>query len=360
MSIDIPVRLIEQGLSVLEKLQRRTEETDKMFESCKGAAGRLMEDFLNDPFREDLIDRSRVITDRFDQIQYNQNRQNDFEVARTASAVVAGRVRRTHFAAYVAGQYRNDNRIGFKYKNWMHNAAAFGAISLHQCIDDILETLETNNQLAKQTISMFSFAAREDAKVFLDAAEQIDPRSCLTQFNRATLDILSQNPNYIRHGIDTILRIEAPGSDAHFADLKWHIDNFSSFDNANSRIREIIKIHFEHEVEPIENHLQRNLSRARNIMESRAEASDSSERSYNRLAIVGMSVGTVVSAIVYSNPELASLLQELLEVTMSVVDISHPEEGQISALGDGGLPFSSRIAAAAFGDGGLPFSIQKV
>jgi len=153
---------------LLDKVRAFPPERDDLFEACKADTVELVNDFSENPYREDLILRGSRILERFNEIKFDKSKPTDYEVARTASAVVAGRVRRTHFAAYTAGQYRNDSKIGFKYKNWMHNVAANSAISLHSFIQEISESIHSESELSKSAIQMFSFAATEDARLFID------------------------------------------------------------------------------------------------------------------------------------------------------------------------------------------------
>ena len=263
-------------------------------------------------------------------------------------------MRRTHFAAYTAGQYRNDPNIGDKYKNWMHNVAANGALSLHECIEDFSGLLNDQSELAKRSIEMFSFAAREDAKLFIDISEQIDPKSCLTAYNRSKLAILTKQSDYVEYGVDKLLRIDGPTSDSHIPDLKWHMDNFDSFVDRDERVRRLIGTHVEHKRQSVHDRLEANSQRAAQLLADKGD--DQQPKNTNRLAIAATSVGTVVTAALYFKPEIAELLREVLQITMELFEANSTDQIQHVKLGDGGVPFSSRAAQVAFGDGGLPFT----
>ena len=235
----------------------------------------------------------------------------------------------------------------------MHNAAANGALSLFEVISGNINKFAESE--ACEVLKAFAYGAREDATTFLSFADSYDATSVLTCYNRAKIDILSEDPVRIALGIDRLLNIEPPAIDTHPADLSWHKNNYECFVGSDRRVREIIKIHYGHQFEGVNMTLERNARKAKDIESGRGEVWKA-ERPNAKALIVAGSVGTTIAASIFFTPDVRELLVNLLSLVVDVFAASMGDVHSIvAAFGDGGLPLKEAVAVT-FGDGGLPFA----
>ncbi len=359
---------IKKVIKLIKKYQNPTS-TDETFEVIRKELCVILKQYDKNQTDPELIDRAWQLIHKLEVINRDDDAGFTYERAITNSVVTSSRIKRTHYAAYMAGKTSMYEDVGDKFKSWMHNAAANGAISLGDLLDDlqfILRKQDDKNEVSEH-IKVFRNAAFEDAARILDFSVNFDSSSPLTLYNKAKLDILSKQAELRQSGIEQLLKINPPQNDFHPAELSWHVNNYESFTNADVKMRKIMKVQDGDQYRLVEGALKRNYEIATEIIKSRGNIWQN-QTPANRSVVVTMSVGIAIAAIIpFFPPEIGEYLKDILAVGLDQM-LSHMDpnfEAQViqNTSGDGGIAAHVRnehlsIAAtemfrATFGDGGL-------
>lgn len=352
----------EQLIKLVGELRNSQQNRDGFLESRLEQLGKILTDYANNPLDMSLVERANEYAEEAEAIPAEELSAVNQQRAQIISAVVFSRIRRTHYSAYLAGSYSTSESVGKKYKSWMNNAAANGALSLHQAIQDVVADMELTQEL--QILKAFAASAKEDAHMFLSFASKYDPESVLTAYNRAKIDILSRQPALIENACSSLLALPPLHDHSHAADICWHEDNYRSFMKFDTRIREILQVEHGHMMQEVEHALKRNSKAAGRIRQRRSNIWEEERSSSNRALVVGSLVGTATLSLVALSPEVRQILMDLLTLATNIFAqvMENPDtaraagDGGLPLLaGDGGLPLAREIVAITFGgDGGLP------
>ena len=321
-----------------------------------------------DPGDGDLIRRASKFVLKLEEIIEEDTTGYTRERAATNTVVISSRIKRTHYAAYMAGKISMYDKVADKFKSWAHNAAAYGAIQVGELLDDILLRLgaQIEEEEFNDFVRIFRNATFEDAARLLDYSVHFDPHSPLTQYNSAKLDILSKERHLREAGIEKLLEIQGPKEDCHPAELVWHQNNFDMFSRVDRKMVGIIQTQDGDKYVRIKHGLQRNNDLAKSIENQRGNIWQNQTRE-NRVVVVGTNVGIgIIGVLPFVVPESAELLKQALahgvDLMVNYLDTGVERQAALGSLGDGGLAVTSTeqfsVAAsemirATFGDGGL-------
>ncbi len=329
---------------------------DKRMEQLK----RIMADYADNPLDMSLLRRVDQIAGEIEALEASDLSAVAAQKAKVVSAVVFSRIRRSHYSAYLAGKSSVSTSIGAKYKTWMNNAAANGALNLNSALEDALQHLSHGESI--KILEAFAASAKEDARTFLSLASDHDPDSVLTAYNTAKIDILSRSPKLVENGCSALLAILPPNTNSHPADLRWHEDNYNSFTKSDMHLRDVLHVEHGSMLEEVDHALKRNREMALRIIDSRGDIWNV-ESASNRGAIIASTVGTALLGLLALSPESREALKSLLELVSSFfAQALDPANIELLA-GDGGLPFRAYIdtdlarelmSITFSGDGGLP------
>ena len=334
-----------------------------------------LEDVLSkygeNPTDTELIDRSSQLLSKLEQVKKEETQGYDYERAVTNTAITSSRIKRTHYAAYIAGKTSGAEDIGDKFKCWMHNSAANGAMVLGETLDDIIllhhkEKLKSNTV---ELIKVFRNGAFEDAARILVLSESFDSDSPLTRYNKAKLDILSKQQNLRENGIDALINIDPPNSDCHPAEIAWHKNNFEMFSGNDNKMRNIIETHHAYKLTEIKSNLKKNHKIAKNIEKARGNIWIH-ETSRNKLSITVSNIGSILMLIYMAVvPENQALIMELLVNSanwiFNTANAAESFQYTNALIGDGGLASTveyvdkdimntaRELLRTTFGDGGI-------
>ena len=348
---------------------RSPTATDEAFGAIRNEIQEILQKYQNNQSDAELITRVWQLIIRLEEIEEEDTTGHTYERAATNIVVASSRIKRTHYAAYMAGKISMYESIGDKFKSWMHNAAANGAISLGDLLDDVLLRLQgrEDKQEVSGFVKVFRNAAFEDAVCLLDRSICFDPSSPLTAYNRAKLYILSKQSELRQAGIEKIMEIDPPQRDCHPAELAWHENNYETFDRADTKMKNIIKTQDGDKFVLIKRTLERNQEIARDIIRKRGDIWVN-QTVPNRGAIVITSVGILAAAVSpFVVPEGTEILKGILahgvDSLLGLVDTSAGAQAATNVLGDGGLAAhgaedglsmaAADMIRATFGDGGL-------
>lgn len=341
-------------------------------------AKNLVQQYLDNPCDVDLLARSHELVEEFESID------DSTESVRFRSKVnvanLTGKMRRSHFTAYVAGQFSVDDRLPPIFKVWLHNAAAHSSLDLMDCIGAIENHIRPVAAAADyqsdepnrtpEILKVFRNGAAEDTYRFLDLADKFGggKHHCLTRFNMARLAAYRNRPST---AVDRIGEIEVPQKDDHPAILQWHIANLNSYQNdkkfnftlknaeTNLHPEVLSKLNLCHE--QADKYIE---SRGgREGMWSDADLSPEARHNYrlSKAVIAGCGAGSA-SLLFVGLPELTDsvmhFLQSLTEHLELIPETAAQELSQVSeestvALGDGdwAVRLDSGVVRATFGDG---------
>ena len=341
---------------------------DHEFLAIRQELGGIVERYQQDQTDPDLIRRVWALVLKLEEITEEDTTGHTHERAVTNTVVTSSRIKRTHFAAYMAGKISMYDTVGDKFKSWVHNAAANGAISVGDLLDDILLRLKAQDRESEnyEIVKVFRNAAFEDAARLLDCSVHFDPSSPLTQYNKAKLDILSKERHLREEGIEKLLEIQGPQDDCHPAELAWHQNNYDMFNRVDKKMAGMIQTQDGDKYVRIEHGLKRNSDVAKSIESNRGNIWQNQTKQ-NRLVVVGSLVGIGVAGVTpFVDPESAELLKQVLaygvELVVSYLDTGTETQAALSPVGDGGLAVrgaeqmslaASEMIRATFGDGGL-------
>lgn len=362
--IDLVSKIKEQ----VEKSNEGNEEFDQIREDLE----RVLELYASNITDSELIQRAWDLVVKLEGIQNGETSGFTYERATTNIVVTSSRIKRTHYAAYMAGKISTYDDIGDKFKCWTHNAAAHGAISLGETIDEILlvEKKRSSSDLL-DILRVFRNGAFEDASRFLDLSREFDRESPLTAYNSAKLDILSKDKNLRDEGIQRLCDINSPAQDCHPTEISWHKNNYNMFLGGDRKMKEIILTNDADKIPIIDAILKKNCDDATKISKERGDIWKN-QTNKNNIAMTVVSTGVAVTSVpVMVSPELQDMLMQVLSVgsdyLFSFLDTGQPpEQIQIAAnIGDGGLAVrelgavqnltesTQQMLRATFGDGGL-------
>lgn len=357
--------------NVIQFIKRDSEaktRADEEFLEVREELGEIIDRYQHDPSDGDLIGRAWKLVLKLEEVAEENTTGYTHERALTNTTVMSSRMKKTHYAAYMAGKISMYDTVGDKFKSWVHNAAANGTISVGELLEDVLLTLRERNGASEvnDLVKLFRDATFEDAARLLDYSVHFDPHSPLTLYNKAKLDILSKERNLREAGINKLLTIQGPKDDCHPAELAWHQNNFDMFSHIDRKMTKIIQTQDGDKYVRIEHGLQMNSDRAKSIEKSRGDIWQNQTKQ-NRLVAVGTTVGIgVVGVSPFVVPESVELLKQVLvhgvDLMIGYLDTGVERQAAFSSLGDGGLAVSgteqlsvaaSEMIRATFGDGGL-------
>ena len=328
-------------------------EHDELFDQKRAELQKLCEVYADNPLNPDFLEKgARLIVD-FEEIASDDKKsKTTSDRARVNAVVTASRVRRTHYASYLAGKYSSDKNIGSDFKCWIYNAAAFSAIQLRKAIADGVENLPKNN-LAIPQLSAFANSAIEEAEMYLDFANDHCKNSVLTRFNKAVLEIYSEDKDRIRFAIELLRGLEVPTESDSSACLTWHANNYGCYIDPYFRIKELLKTEDGNAAEEIRIRLLKNKEVANRIGKVRDKRGGRWEKESPRnLALVGCAIfGSAVSASVFLSPEAQQVLFEIISSVGDLLGLTMGDGG-VAAVDGGGIA-GQVLAQVAFGDGGI-------
>ena len=336
---------------------------DDYFRAIRNKIADLLARWHENPGNAALADKAYKLLDRMSDIRKDDTSGHTYDRAHTNSVVIPSRMRRTHYAAYLAGKLSTSDDIGDHFKSWMHNAAANGAVSLSETLDDFInENRPTFPNTGVELLQIFRNGAIEDAMRFISIAESFDRislPSVLTQYNKAKLNILSADPDLRHIGITQLRNLQPPLRGCHPAEISWHEDNYSSFLKRDDRIKKIIRTHDADSLAIIEHTLRINAEQACQIKnEIQEEKGDlwGQHTEMNRKVVATLAVGTLVTGLAVQDKDTLLAIAEFVRMSVDALSVVAPST-EAASLGDGGLAQPSLMASeavrATFGDGGL-------
>jgi hypothetical protein len=331
-------------------LIERSYPDDELFEAKRDELERLCNAYAEDPLNPDFIEKGVGLVDDFDGIAFKRASETTYGRAKVNAVVTASRVRRTHFAAFLAGKYANDPNVGMKCKCWIFNAAAFSALQLRQAIVEGVEFIEHGNH-ARAMLASFADSATEEAEMYLSRAHDFDKSSVLTAFNRACMDVMSGKPERIRLGIEHLKAIPQPNSDCHAAEMSWHIDNYLSLDGDKLGIKSTLQIEDGNAVAVIEEILRNNSDKAKSIKDKRADLWEK-EHKTNKALVAAVVVGSVLVGSLFVTPDAQAAMQSIVQSAGDILAFNMMGDGGIAAL-EYTENLGIQLARASFGDGGI-------
>lgn len=340
---------------IVENLGKR-KQGDKNYEVVRSKLEEELRRFVDDSSNMGIVDNVMRYVNELEGIEMTDVSSSTFDRTQTNVVQASARVRRTHYAAYMAGKWSNSDEIGDDFKCWMHNSAADGAISLANLLDHILKKKTVANEDAG-LVKVFRASAYEDAARFLDLSKPFAENSPLTKYNIARLDILSKEKERRRIGIDHLKNIQPPHSGARRPELSWHQNNYDCFRSSDFSVRQIIQTHDPDSLPVIEHRLEENANIAKELVSS---SSWTNQTQLNRVVMVSFSVGVAGCSYLGIDPDALSIIQEFIQYAAESLpqlteQLPSDEKERLAGLGDGGLAFidGSDIVRATFGDGGL-------
>ena len=365
---------IQNAINFVRSGSQTETSMDLEFLAIRDELSSILERYQEDQADPELIDRVWKLVLKLEEIREEDTTGYTYERAITNTIVTSSRIKRTHYAAYMAGKVSMYDTIGDKFKSWMHNAAANGAISVGDLLDDMLIKLKDRGQDVDtcDLVRVFRNATFEDASRLLDHSLYFDPYSPLTSYNKAKLDILSKERQLREAGIEKLMGIEGPQDNCHPAELAWHQNNFDMFSQVDKKMTSIIRTQDGDKFIRIEHGLKSNNDSAKRTEAARGDIWKNQTRQ-NRMVVVGTSVGILIAGVTpFAVPESAEFLKHILaysvEQLISYLNTGAETEmafstlGDVSTLGDGGLAVhgseklsstASEVMRATFGDGGL-------
>lgn len=336
---------------------------DELFEQKRAELQRLCEVYAHNPLNPDFLEKgARLIVDFEEIASDNKASKTTSDRARVNAVVTASRVRRTHYASYLAGKYSSDKNIGSDFKCWVYNAAAFSAIQLRKAIADGVENLSKDN-LAIPQLSAFAKSAIDEANMYLHFADDHCKNSVLTRFNKAVLEIYSEDKDRIRLAMEILRNLEVPTESDSSAYLTWHANNYDCYIDPYFRIEERLKTEDGNAADEIRIRLLKNKEEANRIGKVRDQRGGRWEKeSPKNLALVGCAIfGSAVAASVFLSPEAQQVLMDIISSTGDLLDLTMGDggvaqiamgDGSVAAMDDGGIA-GQVLAQVAFGDGGI-------
>ena len=345
-------------------------------------AQELVQQYLDNPCNVDLLAHSQDLVDSFQSID-NPTESAEYR-ARVNIANMTGRMRRTHFTAYVTGKYSVDDRLPPIFKIWLHNAAANSAMDLMDCVSVMEDCMRADLgadqqhanslQRAPDVLRLFMNGAGEDAYRFLDIAYKYSggESQCLTRFNQARLAAYRDNSEL---AVGRIEEIVLPQENDHPAVLQWHLDNLHSF-QGDQKFEEKMKSAGSDAYDTVSTKLAICKDQAERYVNSRGgpdrmwseeklSSEDKQRFRFSKAVIAGCGAGSAVLAPIayFWAPEIHESLQYFIQAVAdhaeAIADVGTSElananvEYQV-ALGDGGWAITkdAGVLAATFGDGG--------
>lgn len=348
------------------------KHADKQFEVLRSRVEEVLGLFAEDNFNTRIVDEANRIIYELESILVEDMTGFTFERARTNPVIISSRIKQTHYAAYLAGKYSEAEDIGDKFKCWMHNAAANGAVMLGEAIDESMVNIEGEHKRDNfKILRVFRNGAFEDAARFLSFSLRYDPESALTQYNIAKLDVLSKDPALRENGVANLARIRAPKENPfHPADIAWAHNNYDMFVGKGEEssppdriVRKIIATHYANQIGVIEQVLRNNLKVAIELEKDKGDIWKKEKRK-SKAYLITSTVGLLVLGLMAIYPEIKPIAQDFLRVlSENLYAIVYSGVGettaQLATLGDGGLAGTSVVnvafesSRAVFGDGGL-------
>lgn len=333
---------------------RRQGSGDDRYVQIRQKAASLLERYANDRTNLDLVDECDQIVRDLDNLDtatltpLNQGRAN-------ANLVyISAQSRRTHYAAYMAGKWAAEQKLGSHFKAWMHNSAADGAIALYEAISKVLPKANPSDEKGDWDIlKVFASGALCDASRFLTFADDFYPNCATTRYNEAKLVIYQANTtDEVLHGVNLLKRIKPCTKECHPAELSWHADNYSCFTMRDTEMNEIIATHCGQEISKVETVLDTNRRVAEEIKEGLGDRLWEGQSDRNRVVLLATATGIVlITYLVLSaagDVHLLKLLQAHMDLwTTHIGTVGYPH----ALLGGGGL--GQVLSVMAMGGGGL-------
>jgi hypothetical protein len=353
--------LKELGLKALNHIPSRPLK-DEQFGDLRNALAMMVKEISDGTPKGAVVDEFRNISKVLYEYKPSELSKTNYNRAKVNIVVASSRVKSTHLAAYMAGRYSQSTEIGAKFKCWMHNGAANGAISLYE----MLTQIKTEGRFSKASpvvdvVDLFRSSALADASQMLEYARECDQHSVLRQYNAAKLRVYSLESKNRFEGIAMFQNIEAPLNGCHPADISWHIDNFDSF-TGDAQLRQIVQTEHATAFDAINKRLSDNKDAALKIKkeyEGKSEHGTMWEREskQNLISFGSFGLAAATTGVYFmSHPEeamkVASFFGDLLEFLRKVADVHSISDTAISKLGDGGVA-GPRMARIVFGDGGV-------
>lgn len=334
---------------VNERLIKEDYPGDTEFNARRTELADLCKSYAKDFINPDFLDKGASLIGKFDSITANDSSNATYNRAKVNATLTASRVRRTHYAAYLAGKYSADKNIGGKFKCWMFNIAAFSAMQLRTAIASGIDLIEEGNE-ARPLLSTYANSAVSEVRTFLTMADEYDSTSALTLFNRACLEISIGKPNGVRHGIESIKSIPEPAIDCHAADLSWHINIYDSFIDNQLDIQNRIATENGYAAKQIEAILKRNSDVAKKIKDDRGDLWRD-EKKHNKSLVTTAIFGAIVVGASFVSEEARSLIEEVIRNTGDLLASNMTGDGGIAQgnIKDIGMT----LAQVSFGDGGI-------
>ena len=353
---------------------KRSGDQDEVFESIREELADVVSLYAGSLTDSQLIERAWKLIIKLESIEKSRTTGHAYERASTNVVVASSRIRRTHYAAYMAGKLSTSEEVGERFKCWMHNAAAHGAITFAETIDDIVLSKRRKGSADElEILKVFRNGAFDDAARFIDLSAGFDRSSCLTAYNRAKLDVLSKEKSLRTDGINRLSSIDPPEQDCDATEISWHKNNFDMFCNGDLKVREVIQREDADKLPLIEHTLKRNCDAAVRIEGERGNIWKNHSKK-NTTAMAILSAGMAITSVpVLADPEMRDSVMQLLSMGSDylfalIESGSEPEHIQLASyLGDGGLAVQDAIGLdkignhsntyqmirATFGDGGL-------
>lgn len=361
-------------------LKEQSTSKSSQFYTQRKAAQELVREYLENPYDLSILGRSQKIVE---QLEVNDAKENCIDMrAKVNVSIMSGRMKRTHFSAYIAGKYSGDDKIPDVFKTWLHNSAANSAIDFMSCINDANSLLEDGmkklfsekeeTQVTFSLLKMFEMGAREDAGRFLEMADSYDENAPLTIYNKARL---AAYKNRIDRAMTYIDEISPPEKHQHPALLQWHLDNNFSY-RSDLKLQQLFDQPNSHYHSKINQKLKLCAEQAQKYIKERGGnegmwseegMSKKTRRQFHYskalIAAVGVGVATLIIAQLDGETSRSALaFLELLFDNLDTIATADSEELQESFLsasastGDGDwantIHYDEGLLVATFGDGG--------
>jgi hypothetical protein len=352
---------IELGKRIRDYLAKRS--ADDEFTELRREAGELTLELAKAPFNSVTVQRTIDCVRKFEELNCRRMSHPTGDRSSVNPSVLSVRVRATHYSAFLAGRY-GESDIGSKFKSWIYNVAAHGAIETAVLIDGLLKVSKrAAHPDLIATAKLFRSSAISDASRFLEWSRKHDEKSVLRSYNSARIDIISSIPDQVRIGIEALCKIDPPDESAEAPDICWHEDNWKTFEG-DSTLREIIEREAAHSYTVIKGNLERNCNAATLLREMRGDIwKDEYKRNNAAIASFG-AIMVALGSYAYEHPGLVNdtfeFSQHLFEYLQGIFATSIDPgntimagDGGLASLGDGGLAGRMRFARTVFGDGGL-------
>src|SRR5262249_29261875 len=105
---------------------------NKAYLQIRTDARTILDQFKEDPLNTHLVEECNTLVRRLEQLNSKQLSRTNYLRSRSNIVYISALAKKTHYAAYMAGAWSNDQSISKPFKAWMHNSAAHGAISLYE------------------------------------------------------------------------------------------------------------------------------------------------------------------------------------------------------------------------------------